>query len=88
MTIVSAHRDTHFLFIRDLQQDDVVTLQSDKGEIERYRVVRFETVRWNEFSYPLDPARPLLALATCYPFSGTEYGGPWRRVAWAEGMGA
>ncbi len=88
VTIVSAHRDTHFLFIRDLQQDDVVTLQSDKGEIERYRVVRFETVRWNEFSYPLDPARPLLALATCYPFSGTEYGGPWRRVAWAEGMGA
>jgi len=86
VTILSAHRDTHFLFVRDLQQDDVVTLQSDAGKVERYRVIGFETVRWNEFSYPLDPARPLLALATCYPFGGTEYGGPWRRVAWAEKM--
>ena len=84
VTILSAHRDTHFLFVRDLQQDDVVTLQSDAGEIERYRVIGFETVRWDRFSYPLDPARPLLALATCYPFGGIEYGGPWRRVAWAE----
>jgi sortase A len=86
VTIVSAHRDTHFLFVRDLQQDDIVTLQSDRGEVERYRVIGFETVRWDRFAYPLDPARPLLALATCYPFGGTEYGGPWRRVAWAEKM--
>jgi sortase A len=86
VTIVSAHRDTHFEFIRDLQQDDIVTLQADTGEIERYRVIQFETVRWDRFAYPLDPARPLLALATCYPFGGTEYGGPWRRVAWAEKM--
>lgn len=84
VTVLSAHRDTHFLFVRDLQQDDVVTLQSEAGEIERYRVIGFETVRWDRFSYPLNPARPLLALATCYPFGGTEYGGPWRRVAWAE----
>ena len=87
VTVLSAHRDTHFLFIRDLQQDDVVTLQSDAGRIDRYRVIGFETVRWDRFSYPLDPARPLLALATCYPFGGIEYGGPWRRVAWAERIG-
>jgi sortase A len=86
VTVLSAHRDTHFLFVRDLQQDDIVTLQSDAGDIERYRVIRFETVRWDRFSYPRDPARPMLALATCYPFGGTEYGGPWRRVAWAEKM--
>ncbi len=84
VTILSAHRDTHFEFVRDLQAGDVVSLRSDNGEIEQYRVVRFETVRWDSFSYPLNPARPLLALATCYPFGGTEYGGPWRRVAWAE----
>lgn len=58
--------------------------QSDNGQIVNYRVVRFETVRWDSFNYPRNPAIPLLALATCYPFGGTEYGGPWRRVAWAE----
>jgi sortase A len=87
VTVVAAHRDTHFLFIRDLREGDVVAMRYVTGEIERYRVTYFETVRWNAFAYPLDPPRPLLALATCYPFGGTEYGGPWRRVAWAERIG-
>lgn len=84
VTVLAAHRDTHFAFIRDLQAGDIVTMEQVSGEVERYRVTRFETVRWDRFAYPLDPARPLLALTTCYPFGGTEYGGPWRRVAWAE----
>ncbi len=84
VTVLAAHRDTHFLFIRDLRAGDEVTLQLVTGELQRYRVTRFETVRWDKFAYPLDPAHPLLALTTCYPFGGTEYGGPWRRVAWAE----
>lgn len=84
VTVLAAHRDTHFLFIRDLRVGDEVSLQLVTGQFERYRVTRFETVRRDRFAYPLDPARPLLALTTCYPFGGTEYGGPWRRVAWAE----
>jgi sortase A len=84
ITILAAHRDTHFAFIKDLREGDVVSLLSATGEVEQYRIVYLETVRWDRFSYPLNPARPQLALATCYPFGGTEYGGPWRRVAWAE----
>lgn len=84
VTILAAHRDTHFLFVRDLREGDEIILQYVTGAQERYRVTRFETVRWDTFSYPLDPVQPLLALATCYPFGGAEYGGPWRRVAWAE----
>lgn len=84
VTVLAAHRDTHFLFIRDLRPGDEVTLQLVDGDIGHYRVTRLETVRWDQFRYPRDPARPLLALATCYPFGGTEYGGPLRRVAWAE----
>lgn len=84
VTVLAAHRDTHFLFIRDLQAGDEVSLQFVNGEAARYRITRLETVRWDAFTYPLDPAQPLLALATCYPFGGTEYGGPWRRVAWGE----
>ncbi len=87
VTVLAAHRDTHFRFIRDLREGDEMTLQFVTGDRQRYRVVRFETVRWDAFAYPLDPARPLLALTTCFPFGGTEYGGPWRRVAWAERIG-
>jgi len=84
VTILAAHRDTHFHFIRDLREGDEVTLQSVSGVMQRYRITRLETVRWNAFAYPRDPARPQLVLVTCYPFDGTEYGGPWRRVAWAD----
>lgn len=84
VTILAAHRDTHFRFVRDLREGDRVTLQWVSGKLERYRIVRLETVRWDRFAYPLDPLRPLLALTTCYPFDSTEYGGPWRRVVWAE----
>lgn len=84
VTVLAAHRDTHFLFIRDLREGDKVTMQWVDGRVESYRITHLETVRWDRFTYPLDPARPLLALATCYPFGGTEYGGPLRRVAWGE----
>ncbi len=87
VTVLAAHRDTHFAFIRNLQVGDEMTMEYTTGETERYRVVRFETVRWDEFAYPLNPVRPLLALTTCYPFGGTEYGGPLRRVVWAERVG-
>lgn len=87
VTVMAAHRDTHFLFIRDLRVGEDVNLQLVNGVTERYRVIQFETVRWDRFGYPLDPTRPMLALTTCFPFGGTEYGGPWRRVAWAERVG-
>lgn len=87
VTVLAAHRDTHFLFIRDLREGDEIKVQAVSGEATLYRVIRLETVRWDRFAYPLDPARPMLALITCYPFGGTEYGGPWRRVAWAEKVG-
>lgn len=87
VTILAAHRDTHFLFIRDLQAGDEVDMQWVDGSRERYRITRLETVRWDSFAYPRDPARPLLALATCFPFDVSEHGGPWRRVAWGERVG-
>lgn len=87
VTILAAHRDTHFQFIRDLREGDEVTMRYVNGAVEGYRITRLETVRWDRFTYPLDPARPLLALSTCFPFGGTEYGGPWRRIAWAERIG-
>lgn len=84
VTILAAHRDTHFLFLRDLREGDEIRLQFVNGRAQRYRVTRFETVGWDRFTYPLHLAHPRLALTTCYPFGGTEYGGPWRRVVWAE----
>jgi sortase A len=81
VTVLAAHRDTHFRFVNDLEPGDQVTVQQIDGSIRRYRITGFETVRWDRFAVPSDPARPLLALATC---TGPAVGGPWRRIAWGE----
>ncbi|MBW8753686.1 MAG: class GN sortase [Sphingomonadales bacterium] len=83
VTVLAAHRDTHFAFVRDLRAGDEVVVEQIDGTTQRYRVTAFQTVRWDRFAVPRDPARRMLALATCWPFGATEHG-PWRRVAWAE----
>lgn len=86
VTVLAAHRDTHFAFVRDLKPGDTVTVEGLGGAKRRYRITAFQTVRADRFAVPGDPARPLLALTTCWPFGATEHG-PWRRVAWAEAVG-
>ncbi|KEO88029.1 hypothetical protein EH30_01245 [Erythrobacter sp. JL475] len=85
VTILAAHRDTHFLFVRDLMAGDQILMERIDGTRARYRVTGFETLRWDEFSYPADGGEGVLALTTCFPFD-THTPGPLRRVAWAQRM--
>ena len=87
VTVLAAHRDTHFGFLRDLAVGDVVRLQRIDGREAYYRISSMQTVRWDEFGVPADGGDGLLALATCYPF-GTDRPGPLRRVAWARRIDA
>lgn len=87
VTVLAAHRDTHFTFVKDLRVGDEIVEEHVDGRVQRYRVVAFQTVRWDRFAVPGDPALPMLALATCYPFDSTAPG-PLRRVAWAERVGS
>lgn len=83
VTIMAAHRDTHFAFLRNTRVGDAIDVRAIGGAHRRYRVTGFQVVRWEGFAAPRDPARPLLALVTCYPFGATEHG-PLRFVVWAE----
>lgn len=81
--VLAGHRDTHFRFLRELRRGDRLVLRGIDGSAGDYRVIGVSTVRWDRFAYPLAPPRPLLALATCYPFD-SDRPGPLRRVVWAE----
>ena len=85
VTVLAAHRDTHFAFVKDLKQGDRLDLEHVDGRHVRYRITGFQTLRWDEFAIPSAPARPLLALTTCYPFDAMTQG-PWRRIVWAEAI--
>lgn len=83
LAVISAHRDTHFRFLRRLLPGDPLWL--DVGErrlayrVEGYRIV---DARDGHVPGPL-PARGLL-LATCYPFEALRPGGPMRYVVIAS----
>jgi sortase A len=83
VTVLAAHRDTHFAFVRDLRVGDSIELERIDGSLVTYRVTGFQTLRWDRFAYPAQAPRDMLALATCYPFGGPP-GSPLRRVVWAE----
>ena len=64
---IAGHRDTFFRPLRNIQQNDIITLTTLLGEY-RYRVVSTKVVRPRDVAV-LDPsANEILTLVTCYPF--------------------
>ena len=64
---ISAHRDTFFRPLRNIRQDDIITLTTLAGEY-RYRVVSVKIVSPTDVAV-LDPSEnEVLTLVTCYPF--------------------
>lgn len=83
--VIAAHRDTHFLFLRDVRIGDVVTAEGLDGVTRRYRVTGAEIVRWDRFAVVRRGEDQELALATCYPFGSLTHG-PLRYVVHAVDM--
>lgn len=64
---ISAHRDTFFRPLRNVRQDDIITLTTPAGEY-RYRVASMKTVTPDDMSVLADSSTEVLTLVTCYPF--------------------
>lgn len=82
LTVISAHRDTQFAFLRQLHAGDVITLDSAAGT-HRYRVTGARVVD-SRHTHPGASNADALLLVTCYPFDAVMPGGPLRYVveAW------
>jgi sortase A len=64
---ISGHRDTFFRPLRNIRQNDIITLTTWLGEF-RYRVVSTRVVHPDNVAV-LDPGNSeVLTLVTCYPF--------------------
>lgn len=92
LTMISAHRDTHFSFLKDIKAGDEIILIHQQ-ERQAYHVQELAIVDQRDFQ--LD-ARSLdehsgmasLMLVTCYPFDALQAGGDERfivlAVLWRE----
>jgi sortase A len=80
LSIIAAHRDTHFAFLEDIALGDIITITTADGARHRFEIEATQIVDANTSG--LDPHTPGtgLALVTCYPFSSNQHG-PLRFVA-------
>lgn len=82
--VLSAHRDTHFRFLRDVAPGDAVVVELASGARHRYRVREAYAADVQTLRLPRNTAVPTLTLVTCYPFDAIVPGGPLRYVVVAE----
>jgi sortase A len=86
-TVLSAHRDTHFRFLRRLVPGDAIAIETRDGTRRHYRVRDIAVTDVRTLRIPRDTAVPTLTLVTCYPFDALVPGGPLRYVVVAEADG-
>lgn len=82
--MISAHRDTHFHFLKYVIPGELVELQLRDGLIHRYRVQEMQIIdaRYGDVAVPR--RGQWLVLVTCYPFDSLRTGGSLRYVVTAR----
>ena len=85
--VISAHRDTHFRFLRDVAVGDTLIVEGATGKRFSFRVRAIDIADERDLRLPRLPPEPTLTLVTCYPFDAVEPGGPLRYVVVATADG-
>jgi sortase A len=83
---ISGHRDTHFRFLKNLQEDDQVELTLKDGTVRSYRITNASVHHQDETWLLADNGDEQLTLITCYPFNALAPGGPLRYVVQARAV--
>jgi sortase A len=76
-SVISAHRDTHFHWLREIADQERVEIETLDGR-RRYRLVDRKVVDVRSHALAVDEGRETLLLVTCWPFDAIEAGGPLR----------
>lgn len=83
-TVIVAHRDTHFTFLKRLAPGDEVDLQAAGGGVARYRVTDATVVDRTDTEVMEGGIGARLTLITCYPFDALRPGTALRYVVVAR----
>ena len=84
--VISAHRDTQFAVLRNLDAGDEIILQTRDGRAMRYRVREHHVTNARDTSLLESSRGRILTLITCFPFDAIRPGGPLRYVVVATAV--
>ena len=74
VAVYSAHRDTHFAFLRNVKIGDEIDVTRDDGKMFRYRADETSVVRFDDSGIDPLTAGHELVLSTCFPFDALTSG--------------
>jgi sortase A len=67
-SVIAAHRDTHFAFLKDVVIGDEVIVQRTDGLTFRFRIVNSWVAKWNASGIDRHAKGHNLVMSTCWPF--------------------
>ena len=73
-TVIAAHRDTHFAFLKDVAVNDDIAITRRDGLTFHYRVTHMRVANWNSSGIDRHAPGHNLVLSTCYPFDAVTRG--------------
>lgn len=82
-SMISAHRDTHFSFLKQLKINELIYVQT-KDKTVIYEIYEMQIVDSKTFKLQADSNRQTLVLVTCYPFESIISGGSLRYLVYAS----
>ena len=82
--LISAHRDTHFSFLQDIEEDDRLLLEDRRGHEQAYRVSEMMVTAEPTLHLQSANREPRLLLVTCYPLDAWRPDSRQRLVVVAE----
>jgi len=82
--VLSAHRDTHFAFLRDVMPGERLVLERAGEAAREFRVRETRVVDYRDAGALLAGRPDALVLVTCWPLDAIAPGGPLRLVVVAE----
>jgi sortase A len=74
VSLVSAHRDTHFRFLGELKKKEQILVQKPDGRRITYVITHYGIVNANHARFPVRNEQDSLILLTCYPFQSLHAG--------------
>jgi sortase A len=86
VAVYSAHRDTHFAFLKNVLIGDEIDVKRQDGQTFRYRVDRASVVRFDASGIDPLAGGHELVLSTCWPFDALTQG-PERYLVHATMLG-
>jgi sortase A len=73
-SVLAAHRDTHFAFLKHVTVNDEIDITRSDGLTFHYRVTNLRVADWNASGIDRHAPGHHLALITCWPFEAVTRG--------------